>query len=223
MNTSAQQPAVRVHESVLARSEKQALVWLARHMPAWVNSDHLTLLGLVAMLVAGFAYWRAGIVPAWLHVVNVALVLNWFGDSLDGTLARVRDRQRPRYGFYIDHVVDALSAVFLLGGLALSSLMTAWIAVALLLVYLLLSIESYLATHVLGKFHVSHFGFGPTELRITLIVGNLFLLRRPWVNLLGDRYLLFDVGGIIATAGMAIVFIIVTARHTAALYREETR
>src|SRR5262244_1976598 len=120
--------AERKQLSMLASAEKKTLIWLAHRMPAWVNSDHLTLLGFVAMFAAGLCYWAASFDRRALVAVIVALAINWFGDSLDGTLARVRNRQRPRYGFYVDHVVDALGALFLLGGLALSGFMSERIA-----------------------------------------------------------------------------------------------
>src|SRR6185369_4737790 len=106
--------------SILAPLEKRTLLWLAARLPLWVNSDHLTALALAAMLLAGLSYWLARVSAAGLLLVVVCLAVNWFGDSLDGTLARVRQHQRPRYGFYVDHVVDAAGAACLLGGLGLS-------------------------------------------------------------------------------------------------------
>jgi len=140
------QEAKRKQESFLAPLEKPCLIWLARHAPSWINSDHLTALGLIALLGAGLGYWWARSNPAGLYVVIVCLALNWLGDSLDGTLARVRNRLRPRYGFYIDHVVDAFGALFLLVGVALSGYMSERIALGLLIAYLMLSIEVYLAS-----------------------------------------------------------------------------
>src|SRR6185369_16753789 len=162
--------AERKQLSMLARIEKQTLVWLAGRMPAWVNSDHLTLLGFVAMFAAGLGYWAASFDKRALLAVIVALVVNWFGDSLDGTLARVRNRLRPRYGFYVDHVTDAIGTAFLMAGLALSSYMSPYIALGLLILYLLLSIEVYLTTYTIGAFHLSFWSFGPTELRLLLCV-----------------------------------------------------
>ena len=120
--------------------------------------------------------------------VIACLALNWLGDSLDGTLARVRQRQRPRYGFYVDHMVDSFGALALMGGLALSGYMHPWIAIGLLIAFLMLSIQSYLATHALGEFRISFWRFGPTELRILLAVGNLALFWKPVVHLFGGLY-----------------------------------
>jgi phosphatidylglycerophosphate synthase len=213
--------ADRQQLSLLARSEKKALVWLAGRMPAWVNSDHLTLLGFVAMFAAGACYWAASRDRRALIGVIVALALNWFGDSLDGTLARVRNRLRPRYGFYVDHITDAIGTFFLMGGLALSSYMSPYIALGLLIAYFLLSIEVYLTTYTIGSFHLSFWSFGPTELRLLLCVGNIALFFRPVVTLFGRRWLLFDVGGAIGIAGMAAMLVWAAVRHTRELYRAE--
>src|SRR5882724_2119354 len=167
--------ADRAQLSFLAPIEQRCLIWLARNAPGWLNSDHLTALGLAALLAAGICYWYARSNQLALLMVIVCLAVNWAGDSLDGTLARVRNKQRPRYGFYVDHIVDSLGALFLLGGLALSSFMSHGIALGLLIVYLLLSCEVYLATYTLGKFQISFWKFSPTELRILLAAGNVAL------------------------------------------------
>lgn len=194
---------------------------MAYRAPAWLNSDHLTALGFVALLGAGLSYWRSSVQPGALIWCIFFLGLNWLGDSLDGTLARVRKRQRPRYGFYVDHVVDAFGSFFLLGGLALSGYMSPWIAIGLLIAFFLLSIEVYLATYTIGTFHLSFWKFSPTELRVLLTIGNIALLYRPFVALLGHRYLLFDVGGTIGIAGMALMLISAVVHHTRLLYRAE--
>src|ERR1700732_4973691 len=179
------QEGSRAQMSLLAPLEKKCLIWLALHTPVWINSDHLTALGLAALAGAGLSYWYARSNPGGLLLVILFLVLNWLGDSLDGTLARVRNQQRPRYGFYVDHVVDAFGTFFLLGGLGLSGCMSERIATALLIAYFMLSIEVYLATYTLGTFHLSFWKFSPTELRILLAIGNIALLYRPVVHLFG--------------------------------------
>lgn len=215
------QPHIREHGSLLATCEKRALVWLAERMPAWVTSDHLTGLALVAMLGAGLAYWSASRTPIALLFVVIGLTINWFGDSLDGTLARVRNHQRPHYGFYVDHVVDLLGTCFLLGGLGLSGYMSPLVAIGLLAAYLLTSAEVYLATHACGVFRISMWKIGPTELRILLAVGTVCLLVKPWVVVWGHPFRLFDVGGIVAIGGMTVAMLRSTARNTVALYRSE--
>ena len=210
---------IREHRSILAAVEKRLLVWMAHRMPPAVNSDHLSALGLASMFAAGAAFAAARLTPWSLVAVVVALAANWFGDSLDGTLARVRDQQRPRYGFYVDHVIDLAGATFLLTGLALSGYMTPSLAMALLAAYLLVAAESYLATHAVGVFRISFLGWGPTELRIVLAIGVMYLYRSPWVSIgtIGPVRL-FDVGGVVALAGLVLVFTVSAVRHTRRLY-----
>jgi archaetidylinositol phosphate synthase len=213
--------AVRIQESFTARLEKKTLIWMAERMPAWVNSDHLTALGTLGMVLAGASYLYARWNRAGLLLVIPFLALNWFGDSLDGTLARVRNRQRPRYGFYVDHIVDAYGALALMLGLAFSGYVHPSIAIGMLISFLLLSIEVHLATYTLGKFQMSYWRFGPTEIRILLAIGSLRLFVDPFARIAGHRYLLFDLGGCIAIAGMSLMLIVSTIRHTHRLYTEE--
>ena len=213
--------AQRSLTSVLAPLEKRTLLWLAARLPWWVNSDHLTGLALAAMLLAGLSYWLASVSSAGLLLVVACLAVNWFGDSLDGTLARVRQHQRPRYGFYVDHVVDAVGAVFLLGGMGMSGYMSPMVALTLLVAYLLLLVETFLATYSLGTFTMSYFKVGPTELRILLAVGNIVLLVHPMAEIFGRRYRLFDVGGVVATMGMAVTLIVAITKHARTLYLAE--
>ncbi len=212
---------IRVQESWLAAGEKRALLWLAARIPHRIGPDHLTVLGLVAQIAAGACYALASTNRLALLGVVICLALNWLGDSLDGTLARVRQRLRPRYGFYVDHMVDSFGAIALMGGLALSGYMHPWIAIGLLVAFLVLSIQSYLATHALGEFHISFWRFGPTELRILLMIGNLALFWKPVVHLFGQSYRLFNVGGTIGLAGMASMAVAFTVQNTIRLYREE--
>jgi phosphatidylglycerophosphate synthase len=215
--------AVRVQESLLARAEKSSLLWLAARIPKWVNSDHLTVLGLLSLIGAGATYALARWDRRWLLGGIVFLALNWFGDSLDGTLARFRNRQRPRYGFYVDHVVDAVGTFFLLGGMAVSGVMSAPVAIGLLIAYLLLMIEVCLATYTIGVFQISFFKMSPTELRIALSVGNLFAWANPVRHLFGRTFLLFDVGGVIGIAGMTLILVFSMMRNTRKLYVQDRR
>ena len=214
-------PERRVNRALTAGAERRVLIWMAERAPLWVTSDGLTILGLAAQIGAGACYALAPYGRWWLAVGIVCIALNWLGDSLDGTLARVRNQQRPRYGFYVDHMVDVLGAVALMGGLAVSGLAHPAAAVAMLVAFLVLSAESYLAAHTLGAFEMSKGIFGPTEIRLLLIAGNLELMRTPWAHVFGRRVLLFDLGGWIAVAGMTVMALWVTAWHTAELYRRE--
>ena len=207
---------------VTANIEKRVLIWLAERLPQWVTSDQLTLLGLFAMLMAGLSYWAAQWDERALFLVVVALGLNWFGDSLDGTLARVRNRQRPRYGFYVDHVIDIVGALFLVGGLAASGYMTPLVGLGLLVGYMMVSAEIFLATYSLGVFRISFGPIGGTELRILLSIGTLYLLYKPVVKLgsLGAFHL-FDVAGVCGIVGLAVALTISAIRNTRTLYQAE--
>jgi archaetidylinositol phosphate synthase len=214
--------AKRIQQSFLANLEKRTLIWLAARTPGWINSDHLTLLGLLSMAGAGAAYWWASRNRLGLLLVALCLALNWLGDSLDGTLARFRDHSRPRYGFYVDHIVDAFSALFLLGGLALSGYMAPLVALGLLVAYLMLSVEVYLASFTVGDFKISYFKMGPTELRLLLSLGNLVLyFWKTTVHLAGRAHRLFDVAGTIGISGMLLIMVISAVHNTVRLYRQE--
>jgi phosphatidylglycerophosphate synthase len=213
--------AVRQQESLLTPLEKRTLRWLAERMPARVNSDHLTALGFLGMIAAGISYYLAQWTPWALMAATFSLAVNWFGDSLDGTVARIRNRQRPRYGFYVDHVIDAIGMLFLIGGLGLSGYMTGTVAMALLIAYFLLSIEIYLASYAVGVFRLSFGIWGPTELRVLLAIGNFTLLFKTTVTIAGETYLLCDVGAVAAIAGIGVMFIVSVIRNTVRLYREE--
>jgi len=214
-------PARRVNQALTARIEKRALQWMALRAPKWITSDGLTILGLGAQVAAGVFYALSRYNRLALLLVIVCIVLNWFGDSMDGTLARVRKQERPRYGFYVDHIVDIFGSVALMCGLGFSGFLHWQIAVAMLIAFLVLSGESYLATYSLAHFQLSQGIFGPTEIRILLIIGNLALLRSPYSTIFGHKMLLFDLGGAIAAVSMSIMAIIVTVRHTRQLYRQE--
>lgn len=213
--------AVRINRSLTASVEKRVLHWLAIRAPYWVTSDRLTVLGFLAQIAAGTCYALARFDRYALLLVILCLALNWLGDSLDGTLARVRQQQRPRYGFYVDHVVDIFGATILMTGLGCSGLAHWPIAAAMLIAFLLLSGESFLATYTLARFQLSQGRFGPTEIRILLAVGNLALLRSPYATFFGHRFLLFDIAGAVASVIMLAMAAASAANHTGELYRQE--
>ncbi len=214
---------VREHRSILADREKRLLQWMARRMPAAIGSDHLTLLALIAMIGAAAAFAAVQVTPYAAAGVIAALALNWLGDSLDGTLARVRRHERPRYGYYVDHVVDLAGTTILIVGMASSGRMQPVIAASVLVGYLLVSAESYLATHAAGIFRISFGGMGPTELRIVLAIGAVFMVRQKAPVAIGPLppLWLFDVGGLVASAGLIAVFVWSSVRNTRALFRAE--
>ena len=213
--------AHRVNLALTASMEEHALRWMAKRAPNWLSSDQLTLLGFGAQIGAGVCYGLSRHHRYALLLVNLCLMLNWLGDSMDGTLARTRRQQRPRYGFYVDHMVDLFGSVALMFGLSYSGFLHWQTAIAMLVAFLLLSSESYLATYSLSCFQLSQGIFGPTEIRILLIAGNLGLLRNPYSTLFGHRMLLFDLGGAIAAGCMFVIAIVITMRHTVQLYRQE--
>lgn len=216
---------VRQYDSVLAAAEKRALIWIAQRLPRWINSDHLSALGLIAMAGAGASFVIAQSDPvAGASLVVLCLALNWFGDSLDGTVARVRDQQRPRYGYYVDHVIDLAGTAMLFTGLAASGFMSPLIATLVVAAFFLVSAEAYLATHARGVFKMSFIGVGPTELRLVLAAGALALITMPVVDVpaLGP-VLLWDLGGIAGVIGLVATFLVTSVVNTHALFIEETK
>jgi archaetidylinositol phosphate synthase len=216
---------VRLHTSLLAASEKRLLIWIAERLPRSIHSDHLSTLGLVAMAGAGAAFWLTGSDPVvGAGLVVLCLALNWFGDSLDGTVARVRNQQRPRYGYYVDHVIDLTGTALLFAGLAASGHMNPTVAALVVAAFFLVSAEAYLATHTRGIFKMAFMGVGPTELRLLLAAGAFALITSPVVKPFGlFEMRLFDLGGILGSAGMVVTFIVTSVVNTRALYLEETK
>jgi phosphatidylglycerophosphate synthase len=218
MATNTYREATRIQTSVLAGLEKRVLIWIAERLPARVNSDHLTVLAGLAMAGGGICYWIGPRYPVAMFAAIGMLVLNWFGDSLDGTVARVRHHERPRYGFYVDHVLDVIGILMLLAGFALGGFMTPLIAAGFLIAYYLLMVEIALATHAVGTFRISFWKFGPTELRILLAIGTLRLIASPYVTVAGHRLLLFDVGGIVAITALLLTFLVSAVANTRHLF-----
>lgn len=213
--------ARRELSGLTSRAEGRLLQWLAARTPPAIHSDHLTLLGLAGMALCGASYALSGGRPWLLLLVNVGLALNWLGDSLDGTLAHYRDRQRPRFGFYVDHLVDAIGALFVLVGLGLSGRMSPLVAATVLVAYYLLAIETYLATYAIGTFRISWGPFGGTELRIVLAAVNVAALARPAVTVAGRSLPLFDLIGLPAAATLVLLAVTAGIRGTRALLRQE--
>jgi archaetidylinositol phosphate synthase len=215
---------VRINHGLLAAAEKRVLVWLALRLPERVHSDHLTALALVGTAIASTCFALARLFPIALVGVAAGLAINWFGDSLDGTVARVRRQERPRYGYYVDHVLDVVGITMMMGGMALSGFMSPLIALGVLIAYLLVAAEVFLATAVGGAFRMSFVRIGPTELRVVLAAGALALLRWPTCELpvLG-RVFVFDVGGAMAIAGLLTTLAVSAFTMGRRLYRDEPR
>ena len=213
----------RTARFVLTRFEQWLLPRIARRLPRSILPDHLTGLGLVAATGIGAAYLAAGDDPRWLWAANGALVVHWLADSLDGTLARVRRIERPRYGFYLDHLSDAYSTTAIGLGLGLSPYLLLSVALAGVVAYLVLSINVYLETHVFGEFRYGYGVVGPTEARILLIALNTVVIyaRALPFNLFGVGMTIFDVAGVAAVMGMIAMLLRRVARNLRALSRLE--
>jgi archaetidylinositol phosphate synthase len=189
---------------LLARPEARALEWIARRLPRFVMPDHLTLLGVLAAVGIAAAYALSNREPAWLWAASGLLVVHWLGDSLDGTLARVRRSERPRYGYYLDHLVDAIATALIGIGLGLSPYMLLATGLVIVVAYLVLSINTYLETNVLGVFTLGYGRLGPTEARLALIAVNTLLALglAPSVSVIGVGVTVLDVAGLAVAALM---------------------
>lgn len=172
--------AQRIQTSVLNAAEKKVLVWLAERQPRWMTSDKLTFIGVAGAIVVAVGYVLSNYNINWLWLSTAGFFLNWYGDSLDGTLARVRGTQRPIYGFYLDHNIDGITIAIMCIGAGLSDMLNLYVAMGVLVVYLLLSISVYINAHLKGEFKLTYAGMGPTEFRlIVMIVNTLFIYIKP--------------------------------------------
>ena len=210
---SEPKPHERVNDILFGPWERPALQWLAEHMPRWVTPDVLTSIGVIGSLMTFAGYWASSSAAAFLWLASLGLVVNWFGDSLDGTLARFRKIERPKFGFFIDHTVDAISETLIVFGLGLSPYVSFEIAAVALIGYLLMSVLVYVRTYVSGVFRISYGHFGPTEVRMIIIALNavLFFVGVRKVSLWFGEVSIYDVA--IGGLGVALisVFLVSTA------------
>jgi len=215
--------ATREKTFLLARPEARVLEWIARRMPGWVTPDHLTALGVLAAIGIAAAYALSNRDPAWLWAASALLVVHWLGDSLDGTLARVRRTERPRYGYYLDHLVDAVATALIGLGLGLSPHMLLVTGLAIVIAYLVLSINTYLETNTLGVFSLGYGRLGPTEARAGLIALNALLALglAPAVSVLGLGVTALDAAGPVVVALMLGGLAVRAARNLRELARLE--
>jgi phosphatidylglycerophosphate synthase len=198
---------MREKKFLLAVPEARVLEWIAKRLPVWLKPDHLTALGVLAALGIAAAYVLSNGDETWLWAASGLLVVHWLGDSLDGTLARVRKSERPRYGYYLDHLVDAFATAAIGIGLGLSPYMLLAVGLAIVVVYLILSINTYLETQAFGVFTLGYGRFGPTEARLMLIAVNTALV----LGIIGTG--LLDVLGIGLAAAMIAALIGRAARN----------
>ncbi len=205
-------PAERLQNSILNSTEKKMLIWMAERMPKWINSDHLTIIGFVGALLSAAGYILTNWGLGFLWLASFGLVLNWFGDSLDGTLARVRNAQRPIYGFFIDHSIDGLTVLVICIGAGLSPLISFSIAMLVLSGYLLLSAFTYINTYLEGKFKITYSKLGPTEFRlIVILINTMFIylpIRHQQLSFMGYTVSLFDAFCFVIALTLIFIYLI---------------
>jgi phosphatidylglycerophosphate synthase len=215
--------AVREPNFLLARHERRVLTWIARRLPRWLLPDDLTAFGVASAIGICVAYLATNADTAWLWVASALLVVHWLGDSLDGTLARVRGIERPRYGYYLDHLVDAISTACIGIGLGLSPFMLLATGALIVVAYLMLSINVYLESYALGRFSIGYGRVGPTEVRLVLIALNVALALGAGLDfhLAGIGMTAFDVVGLAVAAVMIVLLVGRAVSNLRHLSREE--
>ena len=227
--------ALRIQTSFINGIEKRALVWLAKRMPRWVNSDMLTAVGTLGALIVAIGFALSCLNVQWLWLSSFGLLVNWFGDSLDGTLARVRDCQRPVYGYYVDHTVDCINEGLMFIGAGLSPFLHLDLALLAYAIYLVLTINVSINAHLNGEFRLTYFKLGPTEFRIIVIVANTLLISIPALAAIANTHTLFgltvtmhilDYVAAFIILAMALIYIVTTisdARKYAAIDPKKPR
>jgi phosphatidylglycerophosphate synthase len=200
---------VRQTRTVLSFIERPLINWLVQKIPAWFTPDFLTVLGVIGSLITGISYALSYYHPVWLWVASFGIFVNWFGDSLDGNVARYRKIERPKYGFFIDHTLDSVSIVLIGIGVGLSPFARLDFVLLALIGYLLMSIFVYIKTLITGVFSISYFGFGPTEARIFIVTGNtlVYFLGAGEIPLFGERYTILDAFALFFAVLMIVLFV----------------
>ncbi len=213
----------RINHILLGPLERPALAWLAKKMPVWVTPDLLTATGFLATVLTATAYGLTHRHPAFLFLASFGILLNWFGDSLDGTLARYRKIERPRYGFFIDHTMDGLGEVIVMFGIGLSPYVDFRVACVALVGYMLMANLVYITTYVSGEFRISYLGLGPTEARLVLIITNvlIFFLGNPQLSTRYGQYSVYNVVIILIAILLFIIYMVITATQAVKLAKIE--
>ena len=227
--------ALRIQTSFINGIEKRALVWLAKRMPRWVNSDMLTAVGTLGALIVAIGFALSCINVQWLWLSSFGLLVNWYGDSLDGTLARVRDCQRPIYGYYVDHTVDCINEGLMFIGAGLSPFLHLDLALLAYAIYLVLTINVSINAHLKGEFRLTYFKLGPTEFRIIIVIANTLLIAIPALAAIANTHTLFgltvtmhvlDYVAAVIIFAMALIYVVTTisdARKYAAIDPKKPR
>lgn len=167
-----QEKSVRIQTSLLNPYEKVVLLYLGKKVPSFITSDHMTAIGVFGSLVVAIGYLLTLFGPEWLWLASFGFLINWFGDSLDGNLARIRNQQRPLYGFYVDHNLDCVGEFLMVGGAGLSVYMSMWVALLIIVPYLMLEVYVMINAHLKNEFKLTYGKLGPTELRLIIILVN---------------------------------------------------
>lgn len=223
MTKSQNTEHTRVNKILLGPLERPALAWLAKKMPAWVTPDLLTMTGFAATIIIAASYILSHRNPAFLWLASFGIILNWFGDSLDGTLARYRKIERPNYGFFIDHTMDGLGEVIVMMGIGLSPYVDFRIALIALVGYMLMANLVYIITYVKGEFRISYIGLGPTEVRVILIITNaiIFFMGNPTIQTRWGEYSIYNAVMIGLAVLLYSIYIVVTYLNAVALAKLE--
>lgn len=215
---AAMTPPTRIQQNILARGERRVLNWICPRLPRWVTPDRLTILGFIGALMIAAGYMLCWLDPTWLALSLIGYVVHWFGDSLDGSLARWRKIERPSYGYFVDHSVDGLATLVMVGSIGLSPYMRFDVALLGVVGYLLLSIHSYLAAKVIGEFRLSYMAGGPTELRLMLMTMTVLMPIVGTATVLGTDFSPFDLFALFIASILVTLFItqsFATARQLA--------
>ncbi len=211
--------AIRIQTSFINGLEKKALIWIAKRLPRWVTSDMLTAVGTLGALVVAIGFALSGRSIQWLWLSSAGLVVNWFGDSLDGTLARVRNCQRPIYGYYVDHTVDCVNEGLMFIGAGLSPFLHLEFALLAFAIYLVLTINVSINAHLKGEFRLTYIKLGPTEFRLIIIIANTLLIAIPALTAIRHSYTLLghfitmrilDYVAVVIITIMSLIYIVTT-------------
>lgn len=213
------QPPTRIQQNILARGERRVLNWLCARLPAWVTPDQLTTLGFLGAVLVAAGYMLSWIDDEWLGLSLAGYIVNWFGDSLDGSLARWRHIERPSYGYFVDHSVDGLAIVLIVGGIGASPYFRLDVALLGAIGYLLLAIHTFLSAKVLGEFRLSYMAGGPTELRLMLMAMTMIMPLVGGASVLGTSFSAFDLFGL-GVASILVTLFVIQSLATARLLRK---
>jgi len=211
----------RIQTSILAKPERKALVWMAPRLPEWVTPDMLTFFGLFGLVISGISYYFAQEHWGFLILASIGLVINWLGDSLDGTLARVRKKQRPKFGYYLDHLIDSFGISILIFGLSYSNIITRSLSWIILILFFIACINTYLATSTVKEFKISYLKVSTTEFRVLMIIVNTILIFFKKITLFGFTTFWIDYVAVLVCLFLFVAIIRSAYKNLTKLNRQE--